>query len=132
LFVDEVTGGLFVAGLDRGAVAFEVFLFVFLEEDSGSVAEPRLDFFIEVEVFTVVGGRALELFDDQLAEVVDTGDLLRQRLDVSLRFAFRADRCLDEHRRGRRRDAGGVGAAAATVVTAAAAGDEERGKGRQK
>ena len=44
-----VTGELLA--LDRGAVAFEVLFFVFLQEETGLLPQPGLDFLLVVELF---------------------------------------------------------------------------------
>src|SRR4029077_7034015 len=132
LLVDELPRGVFVGRLDRGAVAFEVAFFIFLQEEAAALPQPGLDFLFEVEFFAVLAGGVLQFGDDQFAEVVDPGKLLGQGVEVFAGFVFGLDGEVDEDRRPRQRDAGRIGAAAALVAAAAATGEKGGNERREK
>jgi len=71
---DEFFGFAFVFHLQRDADRLEVVTVVFAHEEADLFAQPRFDFLFEVEPVAVAGGRALEFFDDHLADVFDPGD----------------------------------------------------------
>ncbi len=89
---EEFFGFAGVRRFDREAAAGEFAVAVdFFEEEAGLFAQPRFDFFAEVDLFVVFGRQLFDFFGGEFADVVDPEDGRGEFVDLFAHLRFRGE-----------------------------------------